>query len=62
MAIIEICVIDPTIAEKITANGTYSELKQSALENGMIPLREYGWKKVSEGHTTIEEVLSNVDH
>ena len=29
---------------------------------GMTTLRNYGWNKVGEALTTIEEVLSNVDH
>lgn len=62
MAIIEICVIEPKLAEKITANAPYAELKSQAIENGMVPLRSYGWSKVAQGQTTIEEVLTNVDH
>ena len=61
MAIIEICRVTPDLAEKITANAPYSELKAIALANGMMPLKEYGWSKVVEGKTTIEEVLSNVE-
>ncbi|MDF1754330.1 MAG: GspE/PulE family protein [Verrucomicrobiales bacterium] len=62
MAIIEICKIEANLAEKITGNASYSELKKMSIENGMIPLRDYGWSKVSAGFTTIEEVLTNVDH
>ena len=62
MAIIEICSVDSNLGEKITANETYSALKKTALESGMIPLRDYGWSKVAEGLTTIEEVLTNVEH
>ncbi len=62
MAIIEICCIEQNLAEKITANAPYSELKDIAVENGMIRLRDYGWSKVAAGRTTIEEVLTNVDH
>ncbi|MDF1814144.1 MAG: GspE/PulE family protein [Verrucomicrobiales bacterium] len=62
MAIIEICKIEHNIADKITANGSYAELKRMAIGNGMIPLRDYGWSKVSAGLTTIEEVLTNVDN
>lgn len=62
MAILEICVIDSKISELITSHAPYSSLKEQALSAGMTTLRNYGWHKVAEGHTTIEEVLSNVDH
>ena len=61
MAILEICVVEPQLAEKITSNAPYSELRDQALKNGMSPLRDYGWQKVVDGLTTIEEVLTNVD-
>ncbi|MDF1861606.1 MAG: GspE/PulE family protein [Verrucomicrobiales bacterium] len=62
MAILEICAIEPALSEKITSHAPYSQLKQQALDNGMVTLRRYGWNKVASGETTIEEVLSNVDH
>jgi len=62
MSIVEICLIDPAMAELITTHGTYAQLKQQAIANGMRSLREYGWGKVASGETTIEEVLSNVGH
>lgn len=62
MAILEICVIEPGLAEQITSHAPYSQLKKTALANGMVTLRDYGWSKVAAGETTIEEVLSNVDH
>jgi len=33
------------------------EIRQLALEEGMVPLREDGWQKVLQGVTSIEEVL-----
>jgi len=62
MAILEICAINPALSELITSHAPYSSLKQQALSNGMATLREYGWAKVAAGMTTIEEVLSNVEH
>lgn len=62
MAIIEICVVDQGMSELITTHAPYSQLKKKAMEGGMIALRHYGWNKVAQGQTTIEEVLSNVDH
>jgi len=62
MAILEICVIDATLSDLITSHASYSQLKQRALDGGMTTLRGYGWEKVAAGETTIEEVLSNVEH
>lgn len=60
MSVLEICVIDPIMSELITSHASYAQLKQQALTNGMRSLRDYGWGKVAEGETTIEEILSNV--
>ncbi|MEO0414757.1 MAG: ATPase, T2SS/T4P/T4SS family [Verrucomicrobiota bacterium] len=62
LAIVEICILERELAEKVTANAPYSELRDTALAGGMTKLRDYGWSKVAEGLTTVEEVLSNVDH
>lgn len=62
MSILEICLIDSAMSELITTHGSYAQLKQQAIRNGMRTLREYGWGKVASGETTIEEVLSNVGH
>ncbi len=50
------------MSELITAHASYAELKRTAINGGMVTLRDYGWSKVASGETTIEEVLSNVDH
>jgi general secretion pathway protein E/type IV pilus assembly protein PilB len=62
MAIVEICLIDPKMSELITSNASYAVLKQAALDGGMVTLQNYGWSKVASGETTIEEVMSNVEH
>ncbi|MEM7698334.1 MAG: GspE/PulE family protein [Verrucomicrobiota bacterium] len=62
MAILEICSVKEKLAELITAHAPYSKLKEAALDGGMVLLRDYGWSKVGAGQTTIEEVLSNVEH
>ncbi|NRB76878.1 MAG: Flp pilus assembly complex ATPase component TadA [Verrucomicrobiales bacterium] len=62
MAILEICVIDHKLSELITSHAPYSSLKEQSMAAGMTTLRNYGWNKVAEAQTTIEEVLSNVDH
>ncbi len=41
----------------VVTRATGSEMRQVALEQGMVSLREDGWSKVAQGMTTIEEVL-----
>lgn len=57
MAIIEICSISYKMQELITDRAGSNILRQAAMEEGMVPLREYGWQKAAEGRTTLEEVL-----
>ena len=59
MAVMEICLITPSMQELITSNAPYGKLRSQALKDGMTILRDYGWEKVAEGKTTIEEVLTN---
>ncbi len=59
MALMEICLVTTALQELITAGATYGKLRAQALKDGMVMLRDYGWEKVAEGKTTIEEVLTN---
>jgi general secretion pathway protein E len=56
-AIYEICLISPRMQDLITQNKPASILRAVAIEEGMVPLRQYGWNKVIAGFTTIEEVV-----
>lgn len=56
-AIYEICVITPAMQELITQRASTSQLRVRAIKDGMIPLRQYGWRRVVAGETTVEEVL-----
>jgi general secretion pathway protein E len=56
-AIFEICLVSQRLQDLITQRGPASALRAAAIEEGMIPLRLYGWKKVISGTTTIEEVV-----
>lgn len=58
MALIEVCVVTPEIQELTTDRAAASVLRSKAMEEGMIPMREYGWAKVISGETTIDEVIS----
>ena len=41
----------------ISARASANELLRQARKDGYISLREYGWRKVLEGVTTVEEVM-----
>ncbi len=56
-AIMEICVLSKRLEEMITAREPGTVLRPVAIAEGMVPLRQDGWRKVIAGETTIEEVL-----
>jgi general secretion pathway protein E/type IV pilus assembly protein PilB len=58
MAIIEVCTITPEMQELITERASATMLRAKAVEQGMIPMRDYGWQRVITGETTIEEVIA----
>jgi general secretion pathway protein E/type IV pilus assembly protein PilB len=58
LAIMEICMMTEKLQEKINLRATAMELKAQALSDGMIPMRHYGFRKASEGITTLEEVMT----
>jgi type IV pilus assembly protein PilB len=52
----EILVIDRDIEELITQSASSSQIRDKAMENGMITMEQDGLLKVLEGETTLEEV------
>jgi general secretion pathway protein E/type IV pilus assembly protein PilB len=56
-AIYEICLVSSRLQDLITQSKPASILRAVAVEEGMVPLRQYGWNKVIAGFTTIEEVV-----
>ena len=56
-AIYEICVITEPLRKMIMRKSDGGELKQCAIAEGMETLRQDGWRRVSQGKTTIEEVV-----
>jgi len=58
MAIIEVCAVTAEMQELITERAPASALRTKAIEQGMVPMREYGWRKAASGDTTIEEVIA----
>ena len=57
MALLEICEVSPAIQDLITQRKSANVLRAKANEEGMSSLRQYGWRQVAAGKTTIEEVL-----
>jgi len=55
-AIIEILEVDRDIEEMIAAGEPVLNIQQKAIDKGMRPMKEDGFRKVLEGITTIEEV------
>lgn len=57
LAIMEICLMTPTLQDLIQRRATGTELAEQAARDGMITLRRDGWRKASMGLTSVEEVL-----
>ncbi|GAA3623184.1 hypothetical protein GCM10022200_01750 [Microbacterium awajiense] len=57
LALHEIMTLSDEIESLVVTRATGTEIRQTAVEQGMIPLRDDGWSKVAQGLTTIEEVL-----
>jgi type II secretory ATPase GspE/PulE/Tfp pilus assembly ATPase PilB-like protein len=55
--IFELLVMSEEINRAIARRAEQSELRQLALDQGMVTLAQDGWRKVQAGITTIEEVL-----
>ena len=56
-AIFEICAVTQHLQELIVQRKTAGDLRPAAIADGMVPLRQFGWLKVAEGVTTIDEVM-----
>ena len=53
----EVMPISPNIREIILDRGTTTEIRQAAIDEGMLTLRQDGLRNIEKGVTTIEEVL-----
>ncbi len=58
LAIMEICLMTERLQDKINQRANAIELKAQALADGMVPMRQYGFRKAAEGITTLEEVMT----
>lgn len=56
-ALYEICVVTPQLQDLVQQKASANVLRAKATEQGMVSLRNYGWKRVIEGITSVEEVL-----
>jgi type II secretory ATPase GspE/PulE/Tfp pilus assembly ATPase PilB-like protein len=57
IGIYELFIITEDIRSLVVQKTGAHVLRQKAIENGMVTLRDDGWEKVRKGVTTVEEVL-----
>lgn len=60
-AVYELFRITEKVQELIVSGSSKQDLQRQGMIDGFINMREYGWQKVIEGHTTIEEVVSSTE-
>jgi type II secretory ATPase GspE/PulE/Tfp pilus assembly ATPase PilB-like protein len=58
LAIYEVAVLTSGVQDLIVARATEAEVRERAIQEGFVPMRNYGFRKVLDGETTIEEVIS----
>lgn len=58
LAIYEIATLTETMQDLIIKRANGNVLKEQAIRDGYVPMRDYGWFKVMSGMTTVEEVVS----
>ncbi|MEM0896801.1 MAG: ATPase, T2SS/T4P/T4SS family [Verrucomicrobiota bacterium] len=58
MAIYEIVLITSAMQDLVVQGKSDAEMKQQALRDGYLPMRQYGYQKCLSGDTTVEEVVS----
>ena len=56
-AIYEICAVTEPLRRLVIRHATGSELKNRATQEGMLTLRQDGWRRVLQSQTTVEEVV-----
>ena len=58
LAIYEVVVISQAMQDMIAHGASAPDIRARAVQDGFVPMRGYGWYKVMQGLTTIEEVIS----
>lgn len=56
-ALMEILLIDDTLRALVLKNANSGEIRDTAIEHGMISLRQAGLNRVADGLTTIDEIM-----
>jgi type IV pilus assembly protein PilB len=56
LGLFEIMEVSDSMRDLIVSNGSIKDIRQQALDDGMMPLRQTGMLKVRDGVTTLEEV------
>lgn len=56
-ALYEICMVTPALQDLIQTKAIPSAIRAKAVEEGLVSLRSYGWRRVMEGVTSVAEVL-----
>ncbi|MBF0349619.1 MAG: Flp pilus assembly complex ATPase component TadA [SAR324 cluster bacterium] len=56
LALVELLIVNDTIRELVVAGGDSSRIEKAAVENGMIPLKIDGLRKVAEGMISLAEL------
>lgn len=58
LAIYEIAILTHAMQELVAHAAPNNAIRAQAVKDGYVPMRGYGWFKVMQGQTTIEEVIS----
>ncbi|MEI7956210.1 MAG: GspE/PulE family protein [Verrucomicrobiota bacterium] len=58
LAIYEMVLLTPPMQDLIAHSAQATDVRAQSVRDGYIPMRGYGWHKVMQGETTIEEVVS----
>lgn len=56
-ALYEICMVSSRLQDLIQQKSSSKILRQIAISEGMISLRDYGWKRICDGMTSLDEVI-----
>ncbi|MDF1824046.1 MAG: GspE/PulE family protein [Verrucomicrobiales bacterium] len=60
-AVYELFRVTDKVQELIVSGASKQDLQRQGMLDGYVNMREYGWRKVIEGQTTIEEVVASTE-
>jgi len=61
IAVYELFRMTDRVQELVVGGASKQDLQRQGMIDGFINMRDYGWRKVIEGETTIEEVVSSTE-